>query len=82
MRRDFIMNAFNLTEDQAITAITVAMDFGVDQVSTLSPSIHCLFRWLKKNTHSEGRGAARSLAKLLLQLFSHPCAPIPTNPKP
>ena len=26
------MNGFNLTEDQAITAITVAMDFGVDQV--------------------------------------------------
>lgn len=30
--RDFIMNAFDLTEDQAITAITVAMDFGIDQV--------------------------------------------------
>ena len=26
------MNAFDLTEDQAITAITVAMDFGIDQV--------------------------------------------------
>lgn len=32
--RDFIMNAFDLTEDMAITAITVAMDFGVDQVIT------------------------------------------------
>lgn len=30
--RDFVMNGFNLTEDQAITAITVAMDFGVTQV--------------------------------------------------
>ena len=26
------MNGFNLTEDQAITAITVAADFGVTQV--------------------------------------------------
>ena len=29
------MNGFNLTEDQAITAITVGMDFGVTQVHTL-----------------------------------------------
>ena len=30
--RDFAMRAFNLTEDQAITAITVGFDFGVTQV--------------------------------------------------
>ncbi len=30
------MNAFDLTEDQAITAITVGMDFGVDQVTILA----------------------------------------------
>ena len=33
------MHAFALTEDQAITAITVGMDFGVDQASfSLHPS--------------------------------------------
>ncbi len=31
-RRDFMMTAFNLTEDQAITAITVGVDFSVSQV--------------------------------------------------
>lgn len=30
--RDFAMRTFNLTEDQAITAITTVMDFGVTQV--------------------------------------------------
>ena len=33
--RLFVMNAFNLTEDQAITAITVFSDFSVSQVCTL-----------------------------------------------
>lgn len=36
--RDFMMTAFNLTEDQAITAITVGVDFSVSQVSRLSPA--------------------------------------------
>jgi acetamidase/formamidase len=31
--RDWVMRVANLTEDQAITAITVAVDFGVTQVS-------------------------------------------------
>ncbi|BDA46692.1 probable formamidase C869.04 [Coccomyxa sp. Obi] len=45
--RDFIMNAFNLTEDQAITAITVAMDFGVDQVVDGNWGIHCIVpKWM------------------------------------
>ena len=30
--RDFAMRTFNLTEDQAITAITTVMDFAVTQV--------------------------------------------------
>jgi len=30
--RDFAMRTFNLTEDQAITAVTTVMDFGVTQV--------------------------------------------------
>ena len=30
--RDFSMRAFNLTEDQAITAVSTVMDFGVTQV--------------------------------------------------
>ena len=30
--RGFMMRTFNLTEDQAITAITTVADFGVDQV--------------------------------------------------
>ena len=30
--RSFMMNAFNLTEDEAITAITTVADFGVTQV--------------------------------------------------
>ena len=30
--RSFMMNAFNLTEDEAITAVTTVADFGVTQV--------------------------------------------------
>ena len=30
--RDFMMRAFDLTEDQAITAVTVAVDFEITQV--------------------------------------------------
>jgi len=30
--RDFAMRTFNLTEDQAVTAVTTVMDFGVTQV--------------------------------------------------
>ena len=37
LRRDFIMTAFNMTEDQAITAITVGIDFSVSQVSQQLP---------------------------------------------
>ncbi|BDA46691.1 probable formamidase C869.04 [Coccomyxa sp. Obi] len=45
--RDFIMNAFDLTEDQAITAITVGMDFGVDQVVDGNWGIHCIVpKWM------------------------------------
>ena len=32
LTRDFTMRTFNLTEDQAITAITTVMDFAVTQV--------------------------------------------------
>ena len=35
--RDFIMTAFNMTEDQAITAITVGIDFSVSQVTQQLP---------------------------------------------
>ena len=41
--RDFAMRAFNLTEDQAITAITTVMDFGVTQVvDGESPTACCM----------------------------------------
>ena len=30
--RSFMMNAFNLTEDEVITAVTTVADFGVTQV--------------------------------------------------
>ena len=30
--RSFMMNAFNLTEDETITAVTTVADFGVTQV--------------------------------------------------
>lgn len=30
--RDWMMRTFELTEDQAVTAITVAVDFGITQV--------------------------------------------------
>lgn len=36
--RDFMMQAFDLTEDQAITAITVAVDFEITQVHACKPS--------------------------------------------
>lgn len=44
--RSFMMNAFNLTEDEAITAVTTVADFGVTQVvdgeSSLAMSmLHC-----------------------------------------
>jgi hypothetical protein len=34
--RDWMMGTFDLTEDQAITAITVAVDFGVTQASLVA----------------------------------------------
>lgn len=46
--RDFMMRTFDLTEDQAITAITVAVDFEITQVlrnttsSTLPAKRQCL----------------------------------------
>ncbi|KAK9815353.1 hypothetical protein WJX72_002191 [[Myrmecia] bisecta] len=49
--RDFVMRAFDLTEDQAITAITVGMDFGVDQVVDGNWGIHCIIpKWMFANS--------------------------------
>ena len=38
LTRDFSMRTFNLTEDQAITAITTVMDFAVTQVVDGKPT--------------------------------------------
>ena len=42
--RDFVMRTYNLTEDQAITAITTVVDFGVTQVvdGKQCPDQHCV----------------------------------------
>lgn len=40
--RDFAMRTFNLTEDQAITAITTVMDFAVTQVVDGMPPVYLL----------------------------------------
>ena len=43
--RDFIMTAFNMTEDQAITAITVGIDFSVSQVTWQRPRTFIVRHW-------------------------------------
>ncbi|KAK9815846.1 hypothetical protein WJX72_010706 [[Myrmecia] bisecta] len=49
--RDFVMHAFDLTEDQAITAITVGMDFGITQVVDGNYGIHCVIpKWMFANS--------------------------------
>lgn len=49
--RDFIMTAFNMTEDQAITAITVGIDFSVSQVSQKHPHALTVGQWKDHHLH-------------------------------
>lgn len=49
--RDFMMQAFDLTEDQAITAITVAVDFEITQVVDGNFGIHTVIpKWPFSNS--------------------------------
>ncbi|KAL0052691.1 hypothetical protein WJX82_006304 [Trebouxia sp. C0006] len=48
--RDFAMRTFNLTEDQAITAVTTVMDFGVTQVVDGNWGVHVVIpKWAFTN---------------------------------
>ena len=49
--RDFIMTAFNMTEDQAITAITVGIDFSVSQVAQQPPHASTAGLWKDQPTY-------------------------------
>ena len=62
--RDFAMRTFNLTEDQAITAVTTVMDFGVTQV--VDGKSACAL--MRNQTHE---CAAITMPYLLLRIAWH-----------